>query len=141
MAASEEARPCANNSSSAGSQKFGFPKSVRILRRSDYRKVYDEGFRHSCPLFAAFCLRVPAMPVEAPEVEAPKVGFTVPRALGKAVYRNRMKRRVREAVRLHLAELAPVWWIVFNPRRTVLDASFEDLQREVSRLFQRCGQT
>jgi len=68
------------------------------------------------------------------------MGFTVPRALGKAVYRNRMKRRVREAVRLHLAELPPAWWIVFNPRRPALTVSFEDLEREISRLFQRCAQ-
>jgi ribonuclease P protein component len=66
------------------------------------------------------------------------VGFTVPRALGKAVVRNRIKRRVREAVRFHLNQLSPAWSIVINPRRTVLDAPLPDLEREVERLFLRC---
>jgi ribonuclease P protein component len=55
------------------------------------------------------------------------------------VVRNRIKRRVREAVRLHLDRLNPQWSIVINPRRKVLDASTQDLQREVERLFLRCN--
>jgi len=66
------------------------------------------------------------------------VGFTVPRALGKAVVRNRIKRRVREAVRFHLNQLSPEWSIVINPRRKALDAPLPELEREVERLFLRC---
>ena len=74
-----------------------------------------------------------------PEPGGPHIGFTTPRALGKAVVRNRIKRRVREAVRLHLDRLNPQWSIVINPRRKALDASTEELQREVERLFLRCN--
>ena len=52
----------------------------------------------------------------------PHIGFTVPRALGKAVVRNRIRRRVREAVRLYLDRLNPQWSIVINPRRKAFDA-------------------
>ena len=61
-----------------------------------------------------------------------------PARVGKAVLRNRMKRRMREAVRRQLAALPADWAIVFNPRRTVLDAPFEDLCREIGRIFARC---
>ncbi|MGD1069335.1 MAG: ribonuclease P protein component [Bryobacteraceae bacterium] len=111
----------------------GFPKSVRLLRSSDFRKVYDQGTRYTCPFFAAFCLA-------EPEGAGPRVGFTTPKALGKAVVRNRLKRRVREAVRLELATLSPEWSIVFNPRRKTLDCVFTELQTEVRRLFIRCSQ-
>lgn len=74
-----------------------------------------------------------------PESVGPKVGFTVPRALGKAVVRNRIKRRVREAVRLRLDRLNPEWEIVFNPRRKAMGASFQDLENEVEKLFLRCS--
>jgi len=116
---------------------FAFPKAVRILRRSDFRKVYDEGTRFSCQYFAAFCLKR-----TGPDVRpgmGPNVGFTVTKALGKAVVRNRMKRRLREAARLHLSGLPPSWMVVLNGRRAALDADFPLLRREMERLFARCA--
>ena len=73
------------------------------------------------------------------EPDGPHIGFTTPRALGKAVVRNRIKRRVREAVRLHLDRLSPQWSIVINPRRRALSATTQELQQEVERLFLRCS--
>jgi len=74
-----------------------------------------------------------------PEPGGPRIGFTTPRALGKAVVRNRIRRRVREAARLHLARLSPEWSIVINPRRKAIDAPFRELEQEIMRLFQRCS--
>jgi ribonuclease P protein component len=77
--------------------------------------------------------------VRDPLADGPQIGFTTPRALGNAVARNRIRRRVREAVRLHLEQLSPEWSIVFNPRRKAMEAPFPDLEREVERLFRRCS--
>jgi len=55
------------------------------------------------------------------------------------VVRNRIKRRVREAVRLRLDQLSPQCELVINPRRKALDAPFPDLEREVEKLFFRCA--
>jgi len=102
------------------------------LRPKDFRRVYDTGSRFSGPFFAAFCVR-------EPKADGPHIGFTTPRALGKAVVRNRIRRRVREAVRLHLDRLSPQWSIVINPRRKAFDAPMAELCREVQRLFLRCS--
>ena len=112
--------------------RYSFPKRVRLLRSTDFRRVYDQGSRFSCPMFAAFCLRGTAE-------DGPRIGFTVPRALGKAVRRNRIKRRMREAVRMRLDGLKQAWSIVINPRSRSLDAPAAELEREVERLFQRCN--
>jgi RNase P protein component len=99
-------------------------------------------------LFAAFCLADPE-PSAEPGAIAKRgaiaeggrraIGFTTPKALGNAVKRNRIRRRVREAARLELASLSAGWSIVFNPRRKVLDCIFTDLRSEVKRLFIRCA--
>ena len=99
--------------------------------------MYDRGSRFSSPLFTAFCFR------DVPDGEGmcrgPSIGLTVPRALGPAVVRNRIKRRFREAVRFTLDRLNPQWSIVINPRLKALKAPLPELQREVERLFLRCN--
>lgn len=64
-----------------------------------------------------------------------RVGFTVGRALGGAVVRNRMKRRLREAVRLSRREASVAADVVINPKRSLLAAEFSALQRDVERAF------
>lgn len=92
----------------------------------------------TCAYFAAFCRK--RVPTEIPVgVCEPRFGFTTPKALGKAVVRNRIKRRMREAVRLGKYQLNPEWEIVFNPRRSVLEAQFPNLIVEVERLFRKCN--
>jgi ribonuclease P protein component len=65
----------------------------------------------------------------------PRVGLTAGRVLGKAVERNRIKRRMREVVRLNLPLLTRDVDVVLHPRRTVLTVEFAGLQSEVSRIF------
>jgi ribonuclease P protein component len=104
------------------------------LRTADFRLVYDHGFRVSGPLFAAFCRAR-----ETGFDDGPRLGLTVPRAVGKAVVRNRIKRRLREVFRLHRSKLAPKWDIVLNPRRAALEAEFTALERELGKVIERCN--
>jgi ribonuclease P protein component len=94
--------------------------------------VYDEGARYSGRFFAAFFVR-------EPQPDGPHIGFTVPRALGNAVVRNRIRRRVREAVRLHIDRLNARCSIVINPRKKALDAPLPEIRQEIERLFLRCN--
>jgi ribonuclease P protein component len=116
----------------------GFPKTARILKAADFRKAYNQGIRFTSRYFAAFCLRVQRVP-DASNSLGPRLGFTVPRAFGKAVLRNRVKRRLREILRTRLSDLAPEWDIVLNPRRPAIAAPIEELRREVDRLVAQCG--
>lgn len=104
------------------------------MRSAEFRTIYENGVRMTSRYFAAFCLRLtgPAVPS--------RFGFTVPKALGNAVVRNRLKRRMREAVRTQFHALPADWAIVFNPRQAVLEAPFVDLCREIGRIFARCNE-
>jgi ribonuclease P protein component len=64
-----------------------------------------------------------------------RIGFTVGRALGGAVQRNRMKRRLREAVRLSQPPLEAGVDVVMNPKKALLSADFEAVLNEVRRAF------
>ncbi len=66
--------------------------------------------------------------------EPPRVGLTVTKKVGNAVVRNRVRRRLKEAARLHAAGdmMAGKDYVIVG-RREVLDASFEDLAGELSR--------
>jgi ribonuclease P protein component len=67
------------------------------------------------------------------------LGLTVPKAIGGSVVRNRIKRRLREAFRLHRADLDPKWDIVINPRRTALAAPFADLEQALGKVIAKCN--
>ncbi|MBV9677039.1 MAG: ribonuclease P protein component [Acidobacteriaceae bacterium] len=111
---------------------LSLPRARRVVRSAEFRQVYQNGTRVTSRFFVAFCLR------SGEPADLSRFGLTVPRALGKAVQRNRIRRRLRETIRSEFASLPAGWVIVFNPRRTVLDVSFDELRREVNRVFTRC---
>ena len=121
--------------------KLAFPRSSRILRSADFRMVYDNGIRVSSPIFAAFCLAREGRGESARTSpgDSARLGLTVPRAIGGAVTRNRIKRRLREAFRMHRAEFAPQWDIVLNPRRAALTAPVSEIERAFQKVIEKCG--
>ncbi len=117
--------PSGPDSASRGGQKW--PLSARLRRRSDFERVYRAGRRFRCAFFTAFALYGRG--------SGPRVGFSVGRKLGQAVVRNRLRRRLREAVRLHYQQLAPGWDVVLSPRPSALTADFRQMEAEVARYF------
>jgi ribonuclease P protein component len=70
----------------------------------------------------------------------PRVGLTAGRVLGKAVERNRIKRRMREAVRLSAQACEGPIDVVFNPRKSVGKLPFAELVSEVNRALRLAAQ-
>lgn len=70
------------------------------------------------------------------ELKGARVGFTVSKALGGAVQRNRIRRRLREAVRLGNFSTGIAADVVINPKRSALTADFGDLQGEIAKAFE-----
>ncbi len=118
-----------------------FPKTAHLLKRADFQRVYQQGRRHFSGNMTVFYLHPRGSEPVEEKMAGPscvRVGFTVPKALGKSVDRNRIRRRLREAVRYHLAELqeAKALDVVFNPKRSALTADFASLEKEVERAFE-----
>ena len=116
------------NASRPSGKRVTFPRSARLLRHADFERVYKQGRRHFAAHMTVFYQR-------RAENDGLRVGFTVGRALGGAVVRNRMKRRLREAVRLTRPESGPPADVVINPKKSLLTAEFAELLSEISSAF------
>ena len=116
-----------------------FPKSARLLKHASFQHVYENGRKHfSASIIFFYLLRT------APEGEKSpvQIGLTVGRALGGAVDRNRIKRRVRDLVRHELKTLQAALAgrgisaeVVINPKKSALTADIAKLREEVRRGF------
>jgi ribonuclease P protein component len=79
-------------------------------------------------------------PREEPEAASspPRFGFTVTKAIGGAVDRNRVRRRLKAAVTAVAGGAARRGQdYVLIARRAALDRTFEDLKKDLERAFHR----
>ena len=113
---------------SGSGKRTKFPRSVRLLRHADFERVYKQGRRHFSAHMTVFYLQRSGVGL--------RIGFTVGKMLGGAVQRNRMKRRLREAVRLEAAWPGPAADVVITPKKSVIAADFAILRSEISRAFE-----
>jgi ribonuclease P protein component len=81
----------------------------------------------------------PQISVEGVPLSAPRVGLTAGKVLGKAHERNRIKRRMREALRRHVDLLPAGCDLILHPRRVVLTIEFTKLEAEVVRILQQAS--
>jgi ribonuclease P protein component len=120
-----------------------FPRMARLLRHADFERVYKQGRRHFSALMTVFYWPRPEVDAgtlskaraSAPAPQGLRVGFTVGRVLGGAVQRNRMKRRLREAVRMSRPVPGVAADVVINPKKSLLAADFTEVLNEVKRAF------
>ena len=97
------------------------------MRRGEFDAVYRAGKRRSSSHFTVF-FRANQLPVS-------RFGFSIKKALGGAVVRNRIRRRIREIVRCHRMEIPAGWDIVIHPKSSVARAEFVVLTADLVRLM------
>ena len=101
-----------------------FPPASRLRRRSEFTGVFDQGVKKHGRLMSVFVL--------TRAQGNPRIGIAASKKLGGAVDRNLAKRRMREVFRLAAAPGGID--IVVIPRRELLVAPFESVQREFASL-------
>jgi ribonuclease P protein component len=110
-----------------------------LCNSRQFRRVYEQGRRFHAPHFSAFLLRT--------DGDSRRIGITVTRKIGKAVVRNRCKRRVREIVRRFFSALpadappAPGYDLVINVKHGLAAADFKDLQDSFAHVMTRAIET
>ncbi len=113
-------------------------RDTRLRKHAEYQRVYQASRKQFSGAMTWFAARREDSGVRT-EVTGPRVGLTVGKVLGKAVDRNRIKRRMRAAVRANLGELPAGVDVILHPKRLVRDAEFGKLQSEVQRIFRQAA--
>lgn len=99
----------------------------RLRRNSDFQRVRREGKFHASPLMVLAFLQN--------ELDHSRFGFVVSKRLGKAVRRNKIKRRMREAIRLQLPHLKPGFDVVLIARQPINRASYTQIEQDLANLL------
>jgi ribonuclease P protein component len=112
----------------------------RLRKHADYQRVYKASRKQFGKQMSYFFMLRPALGADGTalrgaDTEGARVGLTVGKVMGKAVDRNRIKRRMREAVRRQLFLLRTPVDVVLHPKRSVIDLDFVVLEREVAIVF------
>jgi ribonuclease P protein component len=111
---------------------LSFPKTRRLTRISEFDHVKQRGHPERGKFMVLGALAVQ-------NSGASRVGFVTSRRLGRAVVRNRVRRRLREIVRKHQHDLREDFWIVLIARRDAPKASSRALEDEWLRLAKRAS--
>ena len=102
-----------------------------LSRPQDFEAVQRDGTTRSHPLMLARFRRT--------DLETTRFGLSTGRRLGTAVIRNRVRRRIREALRAMAPSFQPGWDVLIIARPALVQADHDALVGALQRLLQRGG--
>jgi ribonuclease P protein component len=102
-----------------------------LSRPQDFATIQGSGTSRSHPLIIGRFLRT--------DLETTRFGLSTGRKLGGAVVRNRIRRRLREALRVMAPSFQPGWDVLFIARPALVEADHDALVGAVRRLLTRGG--
>jgi ribonuclease P protein component len=107
--------------------------ALRLRKHADYQRVYASSRKQFAKQMSFFYSLRPAD--RRSDTPGPRIGLTVGKVMGKAVDRNRIKRRMRECIRRNIGLIDGPVDVILHPRRSVIDLEFAALDREVANVF------
>ena len=99
-----------------------------LKKNSDFRRLYARGKSAATPYLVLYC--------RPNRLERNRLGYTVSAKLGHAVVRNRIRRRLREIVRLNEPAIKQGWDIVVVARVRSVGAPYRKLEAS---FLEACG--
>lgn len=104
-------------------------RSFRLTRSEDFKRVRRDGKSYAHPLVVLI--------VQANEQPRIRVGVAAGKTVGTAVYRNRAKRLLREAMRTLLPDIVSGVDLIMIARPALISASLTDARSALLNLLQR----
>src|SRR5512136_1641290 len=110
-----------------GSLTWGMERKYRLRLSADFQRTRREGKAWTDHLMVLCAL--------PNDLTYSRFGFAASKRIGKAVDRNRARRRMREAVRLCRGTLAEGWDMVFVARPPIVHAPYAEIVRAIQKLL------
>ena len=128
-----------NEGASKGANDLVFkmlPKTYRLPLRTELNRVKKEGILVQGKLFSLLVSNQQPATSDQPS----RFGFIISSKIHKkAVKRNRAKRLLSEAIFDLFPKIKPGFDVVFLAKKKIIEADFEEIKREVKRLFSKAG--
>ena len=105
--------------------------TVSLKRNSDFRRLYAKGKSAATSRLVLYCRRR--------EGERSRLGLTVGTRIGKAVVRNRVRRRLREIYRTNEGRFRPGTDLVVVARSRAVESTYRELEADFLRLAEKLG--
>jgi len=102
-----------------------------LSRPRDFATLQEHGTVRSHPLLVVRVLRT--------DLDTTRFGLATGRKIGGAVIRNRLRRRLREALRALAPSFQPGWDVLIIARPALVTATHEELSEAVGKLLRRGG--
>lgn len=106
-------------------------KRYRVRENARFQEIRRKGQSYSNQMLVLCVLKN--------DQENSRFGFSISKRIGNAVVRNRIKRRLREAMRLRIAEVKPGWDLVFIARYAIRRADYHEMDATCARLIRRAN--
>ena len=102
-------------------------RRFRLKKEGTFKYVFNKGMRFPAKDFVL---------ITAPSKEGLKIGFSVSKKCGKAVVRNKIKRRLRVIVTELIPDLSKEYFYVIITKQSITERSFQELEEEVKSVFE-----
>ncbi len=106
-------------------------KENRLRKRKQFNYLFKNGKGLGCEYFSLVYL-----PLKTKNF---KVGYSVSKKVGKAVVRNKMKRRLKECVRSFSNEIKNEFYIIIVAKSKIIELEFVDMNEKLYKLFRKAG--
>ena len=105
--------------------------TVALKQNHEFRRLYSKGKSAVTSCLALYCRKN--------RLGYSRLGITTGVKLGKAVHRNRVRRRIREAYRLHEGEFLPGYDLVVVARVRAVHVRYREIERSLLQLADKLG--
>lgn len=107
-------------------------KELRLRKKEDFNKVYRYGKSMANRQFVVYYI-----PQQA--ADSFRLGVSVSKKIGNAVVRNKLRRRMKEIVRLHADRIKQQTDLVLIARNGVGEMSYQELEKSIIHVLSKSG--